>query len=99
VGGGRFVGMLDVMDRALTNFYGAFDVRLLAEEFISQGESVVAVGHLKGTTREGGVPIDVPFVHIWTVRGNRLHRLRFHTDTAILAAALARGRAARAGGR
>ena len=98
VGGGRFVGILDVMDRALANFYGAFDVRLLAEEFISQGEHVVTVGHLKGTTREGGVPINVPFVHIWTVRDNRLHRLRFHTDTATLADALARGRATKAGG-
>jgi ketosteroid isomerase-like protein len=94
VGGGRFVGILDVMDRALANFYGAFDVRLLAEEFISEGEHVVAIGRLKGKTREGGVPIDVPFVHIWTVRGNRLHRLRFSTDTATLAKALARARGA-----
>src|SRR5262245_35284599 len=97
VGGGRFVGILDVMDRALTAFYGAFDVRLLAEEFITQGEQVVAVGHLRGKTREGAVPINVPFVHLWTVRDNRLHRLRFHTDTAMLADALARGRAAKAG--
>ena len=97
-GGGRFVGILDVMDRALANFYGAFDVRLLAEEFITEGEHVVAVGHLKGMTRKGAVPIDVPFVHVWTVRDNRLHRLRFLTDTAILADALARGGAANAGG-
>ena len=98
VGGGRFVGILDVMDRALANFYGAFDVRLLPEEFISEGEHVVATGRLKGQTREGAVPIDVPFVHIWTVRGNRLHRLRFSTDTATLANALARARAAGAEG-
>jgi uncharacterized protein len=92
VGGGRFTGILDVIDRALANFYGAFDVRLLAEEFITEGARVVAIGRLKGTTRDGSVPIDVPFVHIWTVQDNRLHRLRFYTDTAILAQALAQTR-------
>jgi hypothetical protein len=59
---GHFEGLQDVLERFLTSFYGAFDVRFIAEEFIAAGEQVVAIGHIEGTTRKTGVPIDVPFV-------------------------------------
>jgi ketosteroid isomerase-like protein len=90
VGAGHFEGLLDITDRFLTSFYGAFDVRLLAEEFITSGEHVVALGRIQGTTRKTAVPIDVPFAHVWTVRDGRLQRLRAFTDTALLAKALAK---------
>ncbi len=90
VGGGHFEGLLDVTERFLTSFYGAFDVRFVAEEFITAGEHVVAIGHIEGTTRQAAVPVDVPFVHVWTVREGQLQRLRAFTDTALLARALAK---------
>ncbi len=77
-------------DRFLTSFYGAFDVRFLAEEFITAAEHVVTIGRIQGTTRETGVPVDVPFVHVWTVREGHLQRLRAFTDTAVLRSALAK---------
>jgi uncharacterized protein len=92
-GGGRFEGIADVRDRFLPNFYSALDVQVVPEEFIAEGDHVVAVGRLQGKTRETAVPIDVPFVHVWTVRDDRLERLRFFTDTATLARALGRERA------
>ena len=91
VGAGHFEGLLDVTDRFLTSFYGAFDVRFLAEEFVTQGEQVVAIGRIQGTTRTTEVPVDVPFVHVWTVREGRLQRLRAFTDTALLGRALTEG--------
>jgi uncharacterized protein len=75
-GGGRFEGVPDVPERFLPAFYGALDVRFVAEEFIAAGEQVVAIGRLQGKTRAKGVPIDVPFAHVWTVRDGRLARLR-----------------------
>ncbi len=90
VGSGHFEGLLDVLERFLTSFYGAFDVRFVAEEFITAGEHVVAIGRIEGTTRKGAVPLDVPFVHVWTVREGRPQRLRAFTDTALLAHALAK---------
>ena len=89
VGAGRFDGLLDVTERFLASFYQAFDVRFVAEEFIAAGEHVVAIGRIEGTTRNAAVPVDVPFVHVWTVREGRLQRLRGFTDTAVLARALA----------
>ena len=40
VGAGHFEGLEDVLERFLTNFYGAFDVHFAAEEFIAAGEAV-----------------------------------------------------------
>ena len=90
VGGGHFEGLLDVTERFLARFYEAFDVRFVAEEFIAAGENVVAIGRIEGKTRKAGVPVDVPFVHVWTVREGYLQRLRAFTDTAVLAHALAK---------
>src|SRR6266508_4300081 len=90
IGCGHFEGLQDVLERFLTSFYGAFDVRFLAEEFIVAGDEVVALGRIEGKTRKAAVPIDVPFAHVWTVREGYLQRLRAFTDTALLAHALAK---------
>ena len=90
IGCGHFEGLNDVLERFLTSFYGALDVRFVAEEFIAAGESVVAIGRIEGKTRKAGVPVDVPFAHVWTVREGFLQRLRAFTDTAVLAHALAK---------
>jgi uncharacterized protein len=90
IGCGHFEGLQDVLERFLTSFYRALDVRFVAEEFIAAGDEVVALGRIEGKTRKAGVPIDVPFAHVWTVRDGYLQRLRAFTDTALLAQALAK---------
>jgi ketosteroid isomerase-like protein len=90
VGCGHFEGLQDVLERFLTSFYGALDIRFVAEEFIAAGDQVVALGRIEGKTRKAAVPIDVPFAHVWTVREGYLQRLRAFTDTAVLAQALAK---------
>jgi uncharacterized protein len=90
VGCGHFEGLQDVLDRFLTSFYRALDVHFVTEEFISAGENVVAIGRIQGKTRKAAVPVNVPFVHVWTVREGYLQRLRACTDTALLAHALAK---------
>ena len=89
IGAGHFQGLQDVLERFLTNFYAAFDVRFVAEEFIAEREEVVALGRIQGTTRKRGMHVDVPFAHVWTVRDGYLQRMRAFTDTAVLARALA----------
>src|SRR5947209_17611312 len=68
VGCGHFEGLQDVLDRFLTSFYRALDVRFLAEECIAAGENVVAIGRIEGKPRQAGVPVHVPVVHAWTLR-------------------------------
>src|SRR5258706_11731721 len=90
IGCGHFEGLEDILERFLTSFYGALDVHFVAEEFIAEGEHVVAIGRIEGATRKTRLPIDLPFVHVWTVRDARLQRLRAFTDTAVLARTLAK---------
>jgi ketosteroid isomerase-like protein len=89
IGCGYFEGLQDVLDRFLVSSYRALDIHFVTEEFISAGEKVVAIGRIQGKTRKSAVPVDVPFVHIWTVREGYLQRMRAFTDTALLARALA----------
>ena len=91
IGAGHFEGLQEILERFLTSFYGALDVRFVAKEFIAAGDEVVALGRIEGKTRKAGVPIDVPFAHVWTVRDGHLQRLRAFTDTAVLAHALENG--------
>jgi ketosteroid isomerase-like protein len=90
IGCGHFEGLQDVLERFLTSFYQALDVHFIAEEFISAGDQVVALGRIEGQTRKTSVPLNVPFAHVWTVRDGYLQRLRAFTDTAVLAQALER---------
>jgi ketosteroid isomerase-like protein len=90
IGGGHFEGLGDILEHFLTNFYAAFDVHFVPEEFVAAGEGVVALGRIQGKTRKAAVPVDVPFAHVWTVRDGYLQRMRAFTDTAVLARALAR---------
>ena len=87
---GHFEGLEDVLERFLTRFYGALDVRFTAEEFVAQGETVVAIGRIHGKARKTSAAVDVPFAHVWTVRDGYLQRMRAFTDTAVLARALGR---------
>ena len=88
IGCGHFDGLQDVLERFLTSFYRALDGHFVAEEFIAAGDEVVALGRIEGKTRKAGIPIDLPFAHVWTVREGYLQRLRAFTDTALLARAL-----------
>ncbi len=80
MGCGHFEGLEDVLNRFLTSFYRALDVHFVAEEFIAAGDEVVALGRIQGQTRKAGVPVDVPFAHVWTVRDGYLQRLRAFTE-------------------
>lgn len=82
-GCGHFEGLKDVFDRFLPSFYGSFDIRFVTEEFITSHDEVVAIGRIIGATRKSGKPVNVPFVHIWTVSDGHLRRMRACTDTAI----------------
>jgi len=88
IGAGHYEGLDDVLGRFLPSFYGALDVHFDAEEFVTAGDTVVAIGRIQGKTRTTGVPVDLPFVHVWTVRDGHLQRMRAFTDTALLARAL-----------
>lgn len=52
------------------------------DEFLDAGSEVVVLGRYRGRAKETGKPLDVPFVHVWTVRGGKAVRFRQYLDTA-----------------
>jgi uncharacterized protein len=51
-------------------------------EFLDAGNDVVVVGRYRGTAKGTGKQLDVPFVHIWTLEGDKAIRFRQFLDTA-----------------
>jgi len=87
---GDYVGKAEVgamFSRLVTNFSGfSADV---AEQFASEdGARVVALGAYRGTAVATGRAFEVPFCHVWEVRGDRISAVRHYPNTGLMQAAL-----------
>lgn len=58
------------------------------EEFIADGDRVVALGTYAGTSKKTGRSFSSAFAHVWTVRGDKLAKFNMHADTAKVLEAL-----------
>ena len=52
------------------------------EEFIDGGDQVVVLGRYRGVAKRTANVLDVPFVHVWTLRDGKAIRFRQFLDTA-----------------
>jgi ketosteroid isomerase-like protein len=52
------------------------------DEFLDAGAEVVVLGRYRGRAKGTGKVLDVPFVHVWTVRDGKAVRFRQFLDTA-----------------
>ncbi len=82
--GGTYRGL----DEVRHNIFEPLDVEWWDEfsaepdEFLDAGDQVVVLGRYRGVGKETGKPLDVPFVHIWTLRDGQAVRFRQFLDTA-----------------
>jgi ketosteroid isomerase-like protein len=51
-------------------------------EFLDADGEVVVLGRYRGVAKRTRKQLDVPFVHVWTVRGEKAVRFRQFLDTA-----------------
>jgi uncharacterized protein len=54
----------------------------LPDEILYAGDELVVLGRYRGTAKGTGKRLDVPFVHVWTLRDERATRFRQFLDTA-----------------
>jgi ketosteroid isomerase-like protein len=64
------------------------DFTATPDEFLDAGDEVVVIGRYRATAKQTGKPLDVPFVHVWTLAGEQAVRFRQFLDTAGWVAAL-----------
>jgi ketosteroid isomerase-like protein len=82
--GGTYCGLEEVR----RNIFDPLDAEWWDEfsavpaEFLDAGDEVVVLGRYRGVAKGSGKHLDVPFVHVWTVRGKRAVRFRQFLDTA-----------------
>lgn len=58
------------------------------DEFITDGQVVVAFGVYSGTARATGKIMSAPFAHRWECRDSKLQRFNMYTDTLLVSSAL-----------
>ena len=58
------------------------DFAVTAEEFIASGDAVAAVVRYTGTGKATGKQLNLPVVHVWDVRNDKIAQFRQFIDTA-----------------
>lgn len=64
------------------------DFRVTPDEWVEQGDTVIALGHTEGRGKSTGEQVKVPFAHVWRIRDGKVERAQVLEDTAVLAKAL-----------
>ncbi|MEO8595392.1 MAG: nuclear transport factor 2 family protein [Candidatus Solibacter sp.] len=60
---------------------------VVVDDYVAQGDRVIAFGRYRATVRSTGAPIDSPIAHDFTLRDGRIVRWEGYSDTALVAAA------------
>jgi uncharacterized protein len=58
------------------------------DEFVEDGDTVVALGHVSGRAKSSGEQVKVPFAHVWRMQNGKASRVQVLEDTAVIARAL-----------
>lgn len=61
---------------------------VVPQEFISEGDTVIALCEQGGTYKATGKSYKTPSVHVWKFGAGRLHSFRAHMDTVLIQRAL-----------
>jgi uncharacterized protein len=61
---------------------------LTNREVTELGPTVAVLGHYSGTANRSGRPLDLPYLHIWTVTNGRITEFRQYTNTTAYRAVL-----------
>lgn len=86
---GTHIGQDAVLQNVFARLGSEWDgYAAVPNEFIAQGNTVVALGEYSGTYKATGKFFRTPFVHVWRFAGDTAISFRQHTDTAVVQRAL-----------
>jgi len=57
------------------------DWTVVPEQFVAEGDTVVALGHYSWKHKSSGKPAAVKMVHVWTLDGGKAVAFQQHVDT------------------
>jgi ketosteroid isomerase-like protein len=85
--GGRHKGLIGAA-RFFSILGKEVDATPAIDYLIPAGDDVVDVGRLHGKARKTGHPIDIPIVHVWTIRAGKIVKFAAYIDTPEMRKAL-----------
>lgn len=87
--GGTYIGPMAVLENVFMKLGGEWDgFSAVPERIIDGGDTVVALGNYSGTYKKTGKSMNVPFAHVYDLRGGKIVKFVQHTDTAKVAEVL-----------
>jgi uncharacterized protein len=64
------------------------DLSVVPDEFVEDGDTIVALGHVEARAKATGEQVKVPFAHVWRMGDGEAERVQILEDTAVMAKAL-----------
>jgi ketosteroid isomerase-like protein len=88
--GGTYHGPQEVGEKYFAGFLQHVDddFELIADEYLDAGDTVIAIGRLRGRARQSGASFEVASFMVWTLQGGKVIRQRYMLDTAEVLKAL-----------
>ena len=82
--GGISIGPDAVLENVFMKLGGEWDgFAAVPREFVSDGDTVVALGEYSGTYKATGKSFKAPFAHIWKFEHGKAVAFQQYTDTAV----------------
>jgi uncharacterized protein len=80
---GTYVGPQGVLEGVFMRLGEIGDhFSVVPEQFVGDGDTVVALGNLTWKHKDTGAPASVKMAHVWTLRDGKATTFQQHTDTA-----------------
>jgi len=87
--GGIYIGPDAVLSNVFMKLGTEWDgFRAVPHAFVTEGDTVVALGDYGGTYKATGKSFSAPFAHVWTLHDGKILRFQQYTDTAVVQAAV-----------
>lgn len=87
--GGRYTGPDAVLQNVFMNLGSEWtEFEAVAREFITEGNTVVALGEYTGTYNATGKSFKAPFAHVWKFEGDKVVAFQQYTDTVLVRKAM-----------
>lgn len=83
--GGTYSGPDAVLQNVLMKLGGEWEgFSAVPQEFVADGDTVVALGQYGGAFKATGKSLSVPFAHVWSLGNGKVVRFRQYTDTLVV---------------
>jgi ketosteroid isomerase-like protein len=69
---------------------GHIESQVTTDSLFAAGDHVVQTGRTRGTVRANGASFDIPEVHVWELRDEKVMRYQAYIDTRAMLDALGR---------